>query len=64
MLLLGELEHHSERLTLPHPDVTQRRFVLAPLLELEPALALPDGTSLQAALASLEGQSVERIGVL
>ena len=64
VLLLGDLEHRSERLTLPHPDVTQRRFVLVPLLELDPTLALPDGTSLSAALAALEGQWVERIGAL
>ncbi len=64
LLLLGELEHRSERLTLPHPDLTRRRFELVPLLELDPALALPDGTSLKAALAALEGQRVERIGAL
>ncbi|MBA3370611.1 MAG: 2-amino-4-hydroxy-6-hydroxymethyldihydropteridine diphosphokinase [Thermoleophilaceae bacterium] len=64
LLLLGELEHHSERLALPHADITRRRFVLVPLLELDPVLVLPDGTSLSAALAALEGQRVERIGAL
>jgi 7,8-dihydro-6-hydroxymethylpterin-pyrophosphokinase len=64
VLLLGELEHRSERLTLPHPDLTQRRFVLVPLLELEPELALPDGTRLAPALAALAGQRVERVGGL
>ena len=64
VLLLGELEHRSERLTLPHPDVLRRRFVLAPLVELDPELALPDGTRLADALAALEGQRVGRIGVL
>ena len=46
VLLLGDLEYSSERLTLPHPEVTSRRFVLEPLLELDPGLALPDGTPL------------------
>jgi len=64
VLLLGDDEHRSERLTLPHPDVTQRRFVLVPLLELHPALALPDGTSLTKALAALGDQRVERVGAL
>jgi 2-amino-4-hydroxy-6-hydroxymethyldihydropteridine diphosphokinase len=65
LLLLGDLELASERLTLPHPEVTSRRFVLAPLLELDPELALPDGTRLSEALASLgPGQRVERVGVL
>jgi 2-amino-4-hydroxy-6-hydroxymethyldihydropteridine diphosphokinase len=62
LLLLGDLELSSERLTLPHPEVSSRRFVLAPLLELDPNLCLPDGTSLTAALASLEpGQRAERL---
>lgn len=65
LLLLGELELQSDRLTLPHPEITRRRFVLVPLLELDPELALPDGTRLAAALAGLgEGQRVERVGRL
>jgi 2-amino-4-hydroxy-6-hydroxymethyldihydropteridine diphosphokinase len=63
LLLLGDLELRTERLTLPHPEVTSRRFVLAPLLELDPDLTLPDGTRLTDALASLgEGQRVEQRG--
>ncbi len=61
LLLLGNLELRTERLTLPHPEVTSRRFVLAPLLELDPELTLPDGTVLSATLAALgPGQRVER----
>jgi 2-amino-4-hydroxy-6-hydroxymethyldihydropteridine diphosphokinase len=63
LLLLGDLELSSERLTIPHPRVTSRRFVLVPLLELDPDLALPDGTRLSESLADLgEGQRVERVG--
>jgi 2-amino-4-hydroxy-6-hydroxymethyldihydropteridine diphosphokinase len=43
VLLLGDLTYASERLRLPHAEVTSRRFVLIPLLELDPALATPDG---------------------
>jgi 2-amino-4-hydroxy-6-hydroxymethyldihydropteridine diphosphokinase len=65
LLLVGDLEHKSDRLTLPHPQVADRRFVLEPLLELDPGLALPDGTSLADRLASLkEAQRVERAGSL
>jgi 2-amino-4-hydroxy-6-hydroxymethyldihydropteridine diphosphokinase len=66
LLLLGDLELSSDRLTLPHREVTTRRFVLAPLLELEPELTLPDGTRLAAALAALpeDEQRVERRGSL
>ena len=65
LLLLGDLELETERLTLPHPQVAARRFVLVPLLELDPELALPDGTRLADALASLgEGERVELVGSL
>jgi len=65
LLLLGDIELETERLTLPHREVTTRRFVLAPLLELDPALTLPDGTRLADALATLgPGQQVKLIGPL
>jgi 2-amino-4-hydroxy-6-hydroxymethyldihydropteridine diphosphokinase len=64
LLLLGGVEHRSERLTLPHAEVTSRRFVLAPLVELDPDLALPDGTRLANVLERLEGQRVTRLGPL
>lgn len=62
LLLLGAIEIKSDRLTLPHPEVTSRRFVLAPLLELDPELTLPDGTRLEHAMAALGGgQRVQRL---
>jgi 2-amino-4-hydroxy-6-hydroxymethyldihydropteridine diphosphokinase len=65
LLLLGDLELSTDRLTLPHPEVSSRRFVLAPLLELAPQLTLPDGTSLAGALAALgPGQRVEPLDAL
>jgi len=61
LLLLGDIELSTDRLTLPHPEVTSRRFVLAPLLELDPELTLPDGTRLADALAALgPGQRADR----
>jgi 2-amino-4-hydroxy-6-hydroxymethyldihydropteridine diphosphokinase len=63
VLLLDGVTYSSERLTLPHREVTSRRFVLVPLLELDPALTLPDGTRVDAALSSLgSGQDVRRAG--
>jgi 2-amino-4-hydroxy-6-hydroxymethyldihydropteridine diphosphokinase len=66
LLILGDTELSSERLTLPHPEVRNRRFVLEPLLELDPELTLPDGTRLAECLAGLpEGeQRVRRVGAL
>jgi 2-amino-4-hydroxy-6-hydroxymethyldihydropteridine diphosphokinase len=64
LLLLDDIEYKSDRLVLPHRDLLVRRFVLAPLVELDPGLALPDGTRLADAFGRLEGQRVERVGDL
>ncbi len=63
LLLLGEVEYTSARLRLPHAEVSSRRFVLVPLLELDPQLTLPDGTALSGVLATLgPGQAVRVAG--
>ena len=63
VLLLGDLTHESERLRLPHEQVTARRFVLIPLLELDFDLATPDGTRLSHCLAVLSlDERVTRAG--
>jgi 2-amino-4-hydroxy-6-hydroxymethyldihydropteridine diphosphokinase len=65
LLLLGDLELSTERLTLPHPEAGSRRFVLAPLLELDPDLALPGGERIADLFAALgPGQRAERAGSL
>jgi 2-amino-4-hydroxy-6-hydroxymethyldihydropteridine diphosphokinase len=53
VLLLGDLEHHSPRMTVPHEQATKRRFVLVGLLELDMELATPAGVRLADALAAL-----------
>ena len=58
VLLLGELEVRSGRMTLPHPEILTRRFVLEPLLELEPGIALPGGADSSAALTAVADQPV------
>ena len=62
VLLLGDEAYESERLAIPHRELARRRFVLVPLLELDPGATLPGGASLAAALAALEGQDVRRAG--
>jgi len=65
LLLLGDVVLETDRLTLPHPEASSRRFVLAPLLELDPDLTLPDGSRLADALDGLgPGQGVTRVGAL
>jgi 2-amino-4-hydroxy-6-hydroxymethyldihydropteridine diphosphokinase len=62
ILLLGDVELEAERLRLPHAEVSSRRFVLEPLLELDPELALPDGRSLAGFLDALgPDQRAERV---
>jgi 2-amino-4-hydroxy-6-hydroxymethyldihydropteridine diphosphokinase len=53
LLLLGDTAYRSERLSLPHEQVTARRFVLIPLLELDLELRTPDGTRLSECLAAM-----------
>jgi 2-amino-4-hydroxy-6-hydroxymethyldihydropteridine diphosphokinase len=63
VLLLADVAFSSERLTLPHEQVTSRRFVLMPLLEVEPDANLPDGSRAADALDALgAGQEVRRSG--
>lgn len=60
LLLLGDIELTRERLSLPHREVSSRRFVLEPLLELDPGLALPDGTELAPLLGAVRDQPLRR----
>jgi 2-amino-4-hydroxy-6-hydroxymethyldihydropteridine diphosphokinase len=63
VLLLGDLEQHSPRMTVPHAQATSRRFVLIPLLELDMTLTTPDGRRLADALAVLPvDEGVRRAG--
>jgi 2-amino-4-hydroxy-6-hydroxymethyldihydropteridine diphosphokinase len=63
VLLLEGVEHESERLRLPHRECTTRRFVLVPLLELDPELVVPGAGRAADALAALgERQAVRRAG--
>jgi 2-amino-4-hydroxy-6-hydroxymethyldihydropteridine diphosphokinase len=63
VLLLGDLVYESDRLRLPHREVTTRRFVLVPLLELDPDLEVAGGGRAADALAALgPGQDVRLVG--
>ncbi len=43
LLLFGSEISDDPRVTLPHPRMQERAFVLIPLLEIEPDLHMPDG---------------------
>jgi 2-amino-4-hydroxy-6-hydroxymethyldihydropteridine diphosphokinase len=61
LLLHGDLVLQSPSLTVPHPRLHLRAFVLAPLLELAPALVHPLHGRLDLWLAQAAGQAVARL---
>ena len=61
LLLLGDLIVRSAPLTLPHPRMHQRAFVLRPLLDLDPAAVAPALRRLDRYLDAVADQRIERI---
>ena len=61
IILYGSAIVQSEELEIPHPRFRERRFVLAPLAELNPDLRDPvSGQQVKALLAGITGQTVRR----
>lgn len=58
LLLFGDRRIASERLTVPHPRMHQRAFVLKPLAELAPALAVPGRGTVEQLLARVDCSGV------
>ena len=54
LLLFGNEVRRTPELTLPHARMRERAFVLVPLADLAPGLALPDGESVAACLGRLD----------
>ena len=61
LLLHGDTVLCSDRLTLPHPRLHQRAFVLRPLLDLQPGLQAPGLGALAAYLPQVEDQALVRL---
>lgn len=61
VLLYDDLVHHEHGLTVPHPQMHLRAFVLQPLLEVAPDCIIPGiGAANEAALHCV-GQTLERL---
>ena len=61
VLLYDDLRHHEHGLTIPHPQMHLRAFVLQPLLEIAPDCVIPGiGAAAEAALRCT-GQELERM---
>jgi 2-amino-4-hydroxy-6-hydroxymethyldihydropteridine diphosphokinase len=63
LLLYGDLLSATPELTLPHPRLRERRFMLQPLADLAPDWPVPpDGATVHELLKRVRGQAVERLG--
>lgn len=61
ILLYNDLTLDTEKLTLPHPGMKQREFVLVPLFEISPDLIMQDGRSIAAWVAQCNLDGLFRI---
>lgn len=61
LLVFGDERHEGPRLSVPHPGLPQRDFVLYPLFEVEPELRIPGMGSLRECLAVCPRRGLERI---
>jgi 2-amino-4-hydroxy-6-hydroxymethyldihydropteridine diphosphokinase len=64
LLLYGDETHHGAELTIPHPRMFERNFVLMPLADLCPgSYCFPDGSSLAQRLRDCPPNPIERTAI-
>jgi 2-amino-4-hydroxy-6-hydroxymethyldihydropteridine diphosphokinase len=61
LLLYGDIQHHEFGLTVPHPQMHLRAFVLQPLLEIAPDSIIPGIGSVAKMASHCLDQKLERI---
>jgi 2-amino-4-hydroxy-6-hydroxymethyldihydropteridine diphosphokinase len=61
LLLYGDAVSADPRLTLPHPRLHERAFVLAPLAEIAPQLSIPGRGAVGELLLRCAGQQIEKL---
>jgi 2-amino-4-hydroxy-6-hydroxymethyldihydropteridine diphosphokinase len=62
LLVHGTLQIDADGLTVPHPGIAQRAFVLAPLAEVSPDLVVPGQGRVRTLLRQVDTIGLERIG--
>ncbi len=61
LLLYDQLAVQTTLLTVPHPEMVKRDFVLYPLADIAPGWQLPDGRTVQALAGARAGGSLRRV---
>ncbi len=61
LLVYGQVQLEEDGLTLPHPGIAERNFVLFPLREIAPGLTIPGHGPIGELLARLDCSTLERI---
>jgi 2-amino-4-hydroxy-6-hydroxymethyldihydropteridine diphosphokinase len=61
LLLHGQMTLNSPGLTIPHPRLHERAFVLLPLAELDRELFIPSHGAVSGLLAAVSTQVIERV---
>ncbi len=61
VVLYGDQVIRTRRLIVPHPEMTRRRFVLEPLVEIAPDLVMPDGRAVADLAAAVHDQEVRKL---
>jgi 2-amino-4-hydroxy-6-hydroxymethyldihydropteridine diphosphokinase len=61
LLLYDDLTINTKNLTLPHPRMHERGFVLLPLAEIAPELSLPDGSNVVKLALAHKNQGIKKL---
>lgn len=62
LLLYGNAVINSDTLTVPHPRMTQRAFVLIPLLQIDPFIEIPGLGAAHQFAPSVADQAISKLG--
>ena len=61
VLLYGQMQMHEDGLTIPHPRMHERAFVLVPLAEIAPRCVIPGRGAVGELLRGIDAAGVARI---